>query len=686
MGCCGQNPVGSGAVAVDTCKRVNYTLGMLLGVDDFVQEAAYNTARRHQLARGVLGYGTVRGLDVVVDPNGDNGPRLRVAPGLAVLPSGALVCVDAEQCCGLNDWLAARATLVAQALKADAPTANIVLHVVLSYAPCLTDEVAIPGEPCRSEDELMQPSRVADGFSLELRLDAPPQREEDAIRDFVDWLGSIPVITGSPSVDEKHFIDQLRDAAHAWLEPTSPPAIPSDFMFGAPVGDLRANEDLLRAALRLWTTELRPLWMARVGCGCGAQQPAGVDDAVLLATLDVPLVATGGSGGWRVSSAAEDAVGIDASRRPVLLSLRMVQELITQNPTPEAGDAVVPATAFGLLPEAGSEAAYSRTDHSHGTPELPLLSGDLQGLLDDAGATSPPQPPQVVGLRGRPLADVLPTVGQVLLFGADGWAPGNITGSVPGTLPDLSGDLSGSLDDAGATSPPRPPQVVGLRGQPLADVLPTVGQVLLFGASGWVPGNVPVNVPDPIPNLSGDLSGKLGGTGAAEPRIAGLQGHPVDAAAPKPDDVLRFVGGTWVPAALPATAGDFVGRNVGEYEIVAAGEIEANLNNGAVSPAALSSYGGLKPRRGPTGDTNSHAVIEFVATVPNAETIPFYVVKLTAIWTEGSRLEFRLYLLETVKASGNTINFNVMLSADSQIVDGDFRFRFQVEVSRFGAS
>ena len=51
MGCCGQNPVGSGAVAVDSCKRVNYTLGMLLGVDDFVQEAAYNTARRHQLAR-----------------------------------------------------------------------------------------------------------------------------------------------------------------------------------------------------------------------------------------------------------------------------------------------------------------------------------------------------------------------------------------------------------------------------------------------------------------------------------------------------------------------------------------------------------------------------------------------------------------------------------------------------------
>ena len=44
MGCCGQNPVGAAPSAVDACKRVNYALGMLLGVDDFVQESAYHTA------------------------------------------------------------------------------------------------------------------------------------------------------------------------------------------------------------------------------------------------------------------------------------------------------------------------------------------------------------------------------------------------------------------------------------------------------------------------------------------------------------------------------------------------------------------------------------------------------------------------------------------------------------------
>lgn len=607
MGCCGPNPIGSGTVAIDACKRVNYTLGMLLGVDDFVQESTYHTARRHALAREALGYGTVRGLDVVVEPDGDKGPRLRVTPGVALLPSGTPVCVDSEQCSNLNDWLAAHATQVEQALSADSPPANIVLHAVLSYTQCLTDNVPIPGEPCRSEDDLMKPSRIADGFRLELRLHAPPQREEDAVRDFVDWLARIPVVADSPPLDEEQFIKQLRDAAHAWLEPTSPPATPGDFMFGAPAGSLRADEGLLRAALRLWTTELRPLWMARADCGCSAQQSAGADDAVLLATLDVPLVAIGS--GWRVSDVITQPVLIDQSRRPVLLSLRMVQELIAQNPTPEACDTVVSSIEFGLLPDAGSASEYSRADHTHGTPELPPLSGDLDGSLGDADSMSPPRPPLVVGLRGRRLADIDPAPNQTLIFDdlTDTWKPGDVEVAIP----ELGGDLTGTISSATLTR---------------------------------------------------------------------LQGKLVDATAPGPNDVLRFIGGKWVPAA----AGNFVGRTAGLYEIVAAGEIQVDLRNGDSSPSAISSYGGITPSGGRGGDTKSHTLIDLTARVPNAEKISFYVVKLTAIWVEGSKVEFKLYLFETVQPSGDTIKFTVMLSAESPIVEGDFRFRFQVEVSRFG--
>ena len=78
MGCCTPNEIGAGAEAASPCKRVNFTLGMLLGVDDFVQESAY-LARTRELARELLGYGTVHGLQVVIEADGDNGPRVRVA-------------------------------------------------------------------------------------------------------------------------------------------------------------------------------------------------------------------------------------------------------------------------------------------------------------------------------------------------------------------------------------------------------------------------------------------------------------------------------------------------------------------------------------------------------------------------------------------------------------------------------
>jgi hypothetical protein len=165
--------------------------------------------------------------------------------------------------------------------------------------------------------------------------------------------------------------------------------------------------------------------------------------------------------------------------------------------------------------------------------------------------------------------------------------------------------------------------------------------------------------------------------------VARLQGQTLDAATPNPSDVLRFIGGKWVPVALPAAATDFVGRTAGIYEIVAAGEFQVDLSNGVSTPSALRSYGGLLPSGGGAGDTKSRTVVGLTAKVPSAEKLPNYVVKLTPVWIEGSKLEFRLYLLDAVKPSGDTIAFTVMLSADAPIGQGDFRFRFQVEVSRF---
>src|SRR6185369_9709908 len=158
---------------------------------------------------------------------------------------------------------------------------SIKLYVVLCYRDCAVDNVPIAGEPCRSEDQLMAPSRVKDDFCLQLRVQAPNQalssppdsydsqfafqREDYAVRDFVLWVKSIPVIPFGTSTPFDQFLQAIRDAASGWF--ASPPSPLSDFMFGSPPSFLQiASGDLSRylsAAFRLWVTELRPKWIAR---------------------------------------------------------------------------------------------------------------------------------------------------------------------------------------------------------------------------------------------------------------------------------------------------------------------------------------------------------------------------------------------------------------------------------------
>src|SRR5215208_6834863 len=91
---------------LDQSKHVKYTLGMVLGVDDFDQEFAYLSGRDRWLARDLSGYGTIWGLDITIEVE-DRGPRINVSPGVAVTPCGQLVCVSPAQCAYVNDWLEA---------------------------------------------------------------------------------------------------------------------------------------------------------------------------------------------------------------------------------------------------------------------------------------------------------------------------------------------------------------------------------------------------------------------------------------------------------------------------------------------------------------------------------------------------------------------------------------------------
>lgn len=343
------------AKAPDPTKHVNYTLGMVLGVDDFNQEFAWLSGRDRWLARDAVGYGTLCGLLVSTDNTSAKGPRLMVSSGTALTPRGQLVCVKPAQCAYLNDWLAANKTSL-PGLVGSPLASTLSLYLTLCYRDCPTDPLPIPGEPCRSEDELMQPSRRVDDFALELRTAPPGQQEEDALVEFVQWLRAAQLSGSGPFTTIDQFVSALRAAVQNVSSPPSSPlssppgASPGiHFNFGSPLVSLRLDPALLgnylRAAFRVWIEEIRPLVHAVCSCGCCGDSktgPADPDECLLLARVDVPVASLGG-GEWRVDDTR--SVAIDESRRPLLVHLRLLQEWIASGQTATAGPRAVTATA-----------------------------------------------------------------------------------------------------------------------------------------------------------------------------------------------------------------------------------------------------------------------------------------------------------------------------------------------------
>jgi hypothetical protein len=326
------------AKAPDPTKHVNYTLGMILGVDDFNQDFAWLSGRDRRLACDAVGYGTLCGLLVTSD-TAAKGPRLLVTSGTALTPRGQLVCVKPAQCAYLNDWLAANKAGV-PALVGSPLASTLSLYLTLCYRDCPTDPLPIPGEPCRSEEELLQPSRLVDDFSLELRTAAPGQEEEDAVVEFVRWLRLVKVGGGGPYTTVDQFAQDVRDAVQTV---SSPPASPLTsplgaggvhFNFGSPLLSAKLDPALLgeylRAAFRVWIEEIRPRVHALCvgGCGCDSDHgavPAAPDECVLLARIEIPVVNVG-AGEWRVDDTK--SLSIDESRRPLLIHMRLLQEWV----------------------------------------------------------------------------------------------------------------------------------------------------------------------------------------------------------------------------------------------------------------------------------------------------------------------------------------------------------------------
>jgi hypothetical protein len=413
----------------DLSKRVHYSTGLVLGVDEFEQEQAYFMERDRLLTRALHGYGVVQGLDVRADRSEDAAEdpseaemlQVKVEPGVAMTPSGQHVCVDRAQCAVVADWLAAQSTdLIGDATSAT----ELCVSVVLRYGTSETDFVPIPGEPCRSAEETRVASRLADDFSLALvpASEQPPHYEERAVRLLGTLLRALEVRPKEPAAgtsDVRRLVKSVPDVVEGGGDPTlatlktqaesskegedEPPpvegvALPDD---GEPVVRIASGTetDVLRAIEDAWVTHARRKVLRighpddPIGAGTGPGErcqpvPQG-EDGVVLGTLCLQVEPRNG-GGLKLADPTTSP-DVDVSDRPHLPSTRVLQETgIFDHVRPGSGESE------------GSDTDDTLRDEPAG--------GDL-------GDTYPN--PRVERLWGRPLADLdldAPTEDSVLVW------------------------------------------------------------------------------------------------------------------------------------------------------------------------------------------------------------------------------------------------------------------------------
>jgi hypothetical protein len=387
-----------GMQSLDPLKRVNYTFGLVLGVDEFLQEQTYLIEKDRSQYRLAHGYGTVCGLRVqVVD---GAAPEVQVSPGVAIDPQGQEIRVSRLMCARLNEWLTTNKDAL-QTVFGSAPT-TVSLCVVLCYRECPTDMVPVPGEPCRTQQDTMAASRIAECFQLKLCINhnaittsppgspsislpdglsfRPPQLEEDAIAEFGRLLQRIRITDSAGTFLSRK---QLEDLVRGLEGPAGSPPLSSPPWLGPPLflhpSDAR---DFLRSAFLVWVTEVRPALAVLAGADCCNSN----EQCVLLAELTVPIDAF-----WQVAG----TVTTDESSRPFLVQTRLLQESMLCNFAGAGG------SGSGLTVAAGNFRIVSNVPIANGptyngliatlqSPGIYLLNwSGAPGYLNPASASPP---------------------------------------------------------------------------------------------------------------------------------------------------------------------------------------------------------------------------------------------------------------------------------------------------------
>jgi len=206
--------------------RVAYTKGLVLGVDEFVQEQRYFLEKDYLHNRSLHGYGTVYGLAISIsktegrDPikdypvtlNTGENAWLQVNPGVGVDQGGRTFVLRGAYCINLSTWW----NLLAEK---DKPTVSedgkASIYIRARYDQRCDDLVAVAGQACSTDDMTSVNSRIYDSVILELSPVIPTMSAWDLSQRFAWLMSQVRFVSGIVFDDdsEKALVSYVKN----WL-------------------------------------------------------------------------------------------------------------------------------------------------------------------------------------------------------------------------------------------------------------------------------------------------------------------------------------------------------------------------------------------------------------------------------------------------------------------------------------
>ncbi|MFJ9561476.1 hypothetical protein ACIRQQ_15735 [Streptomyces fuscichromogenes] len=355
-------------------QRVNYSYGMVLGLDEFLQEQLYHQEKTYRHRRLLHGYGTSYGLKVTADPSPGTSRDyvVGVSRGSGIDQWGREFTVPEPQCLRLQDWLTAQEQAQPGIVDQHSNGSGAALiYVVARYAECPDALVPLPGQPCGTSEQTQVASRIRDSWTIELRWDPPQMPRWDSDRRLGRLLASVAVVEKPQGAfpDESALFAAVR--ALADVAPNGPGDI--DVFDNPPV----AYEIARWQAARIWD-EVFAIWVSEVRPRLEPDLIApseSSDPAVLLGSLQI--------NGLSPDVNTVYGIQVEDADRPSVLNTQLIQEV----PPPERV-ANEPIELVTLVPSPSTASAFTIDAWFHLVEYAVTLTGPVQ-VTTEAGVTYP---------------------------------------------------------------------------------------------------------------------------------------------------------------------------------------------------------------------------------------------------------------------------------------------------------